>query len=59
MTEAQEAHAERCNVTVAGLTAKLEKMFTIAEKNEQVAGGVSAVLGMAKLHGLITDKVGT
>jgi hypothetical protein len=44
-------------VTVDGLTAKLEKMFTIAEKNEQVAGCVSAVLGMAKLHDLITDKV--
>ena len=54
--DTQEAHAERCNVTVDGLTDELEAARMTAQKNCQAAAMVSATTGKAKLHGLLVEK---
>ncbi len=53
----QEAHVERHNVTVDSLTDELDEARTLAIDKEQSAAAVSASMGKAKLHGLLTDKV--
>jgi len=52
----QEAHAERCNVTVDGLTEELEAARILAYNNGQASAAVSATMGKAKLHGLLVEK---
>jgi phage terminase small subunit len=49
-------HAGRHNVTIDSLTAELEKARQGAETANQYGAAVSAILGKAKLHGLIVDK---
>jgi hypothetical protein len=56
INEAQEAHAERCNVTIDSLTDELDVARTLAYTNGQASAAVSATMGKAKLHGLIADK---
>ena len=56
VTEAQEAHAERCNVTVDSLTDELEEARVMARKNGQASAMVAATMGKERLHGLIADK---
>jgi len=55
--ELQEAHCERHDVTVDSLTTELEADRKLARKNEQANAAISATMGVAKLHGLLTDKV--
>lgn len=47
---------ERHKITVDSLTMELEQARWLAIKTEQPSSAVSATLGKAKLHGLITDK---
>ncbi len=57
LDELQEAHRERHNVTVDSLTGELVEDRELARKNEQASAAINAVMGKAKLHGLLTDKV--
>lgn len=55
--ELQEAARERAMVTVEGLTAELEDARLLAMSDEKGASAaVSAIMGKAKLHGLLIDK---
>ena len=54
--ELQEAHRERHDVTVDSLTKELEDARDLATKNKQPSAIVQAVMGKAKIHGLIKDK---
>ena len=49
-------HAERCAVTVESLTKELDKDRELARSVNQPSAAISAVMGKAKLHGLLTDK---
>ena len=52
----QEAARERTLVTLESLTKELDEDRVMARKLEMPAAAISAVMGKAKLHGLITDK---
>lgn len=52
----QEAARERTLVTVESLTRELDEDRELARGLEMPAAAVSAVMGKAKLHGLIVDK---
>ena len=54
--ELQEAHQSRHNVTVDSLTKELEDARDLATQNKQPSAVVQAVLGKAKIHGLLTDR---
>lgn len=54
--ELQAYHAERHDVTVDSITVELEEARKMAVKTETPASMVTASMGKAKLHGLITDK---
>ena len=55
--ELQDAARERAMVTVHGLTAELEEARLLAMTDEKGASAaVSAIMGKAKLHGLLVDK---
>lgn len=54
--ELQEEHRERHNVTVDTLTEELNEAKDLASDEKQPAAMTGAIMGKAKLHGLITDK---
>jgi hypothetical protein len=54
--ELQEEHRERHNVTVDTLTKELDEAKDLANDEKQPAAMTGAIMGKAKLHGLITDK---
>jgi hypothetical protein len=54
--ELQAIHAERHNVTIDTLTSDLFKARDLAETEKQPAAMTGAVMGVAKIHGLVTDK---
>lgn len=54
--ELQEIHRERHNVTVDSITKELDAAKTIAEEERQPAAMTGAILGKAKLHGLMIEK---
>ena len=54
--ELQQEARERTLVTVESLTRELNEDRELARSLEMPAAAVSAVMGKAKLHGLITDK---
>lgn len=57
LQELQKAGAERTLVTIEALTSELEEARLHALKDEKGASAaVSAIMGMAKLHGLLIDK---
>lgn len=57
VAELQSKASERTMVTVESLTVKLEEARLHALKDEKGASAaVSAIMGMAKLHGLLIDK---
>ena len=56
----EELHARqllRHDVTVDTLTDELEEARLLAHQEGQAGAAVSAIMGVAKLHGLLTDKV--
>lgn len=57
VAELQAAHQVRHNITVDTLTDKLEAAREMAMGEVQPSAAVSATMGMAKLHGLLVDKV--
>ncbi|RWO36586.1 MAG: Terminase small subunit [Mesorhizobium sp.] len=56
IAELQAEAARRSEITVNDLVADLSIMFKLALATKNPAAGVSAVLGKAKLLGLIVDK---
>jgi hypothetical protein len=57
LRELQEGARERSGITVEQLTKELWNLKDIAAGCRQPGAGVGAVMGIAKLHGLIVDKV--
>lgn len=54
--ELQAKTAERLSYTVEGLSQKLEEAMDLADKVGSPGAFVSAVMGIAKLNGLLIDK---
>jgi hypothetical protein len=54
--ELQAIHAERHNVTVDTITKELDEAKDLAKECEQPAAMTGAIMGKAKIHGLVTDK---
>ncbi len=52
----QEEARERTLVTVESLTRELDEDRELARAEKQTSAAISAVMGKAKLHGLVTDK---
>ena len=52
----QDVSAVAAGVTIASLTAKLEAAYDLAMAEKSPAAAVSAVLGIAKLHGLLVER---
>ena len=52
----QAEHRERHKVTVDQLTDQLEKARQAAMDNRNAAAAVQAIMGKAKLHGLLVDR---
>ena len=57
LEQIQKAHSERHNITVDTLTVELNEAFKVAKEDIKPSAMVAAVMGKAKLHGLLTDKV--
>ena len=57
VAQIQKAHSERHNITVDTLTVELNEAFNAAKEDIKPSAMVAAVMGKAKLHGLLTDKV--
>ena len=55
--ELQSRQLLRHDVTVDTLTDELEEARLLAHQEGQAGAAVSAIMGVAKLHGLLTDKV--
>ena len=53
----QAEAAKRHGTTIDSLTKELEKARETAMDTGQVSAAVSAIMGKAKLHGLVKDKV--
>ena len=54
----QAEHQERHNITVDGLTEELEQARILAMADPKGAGAaVTAIMGKAKLHGLVMDRM--
>ena len=56
VTDLQAGHQERHKVTVDGLTWELEKARQVAMDARNAAAAVQAIMGKAKLHGLLVDR---
>ena len=57
MGELQEQAAKRHGTTIDSLTAELEKARETEMDTGQVSAAVSAIMGKAKLHGLLVEKI--
>lgn len=57
IAELQAQAVERALVTVQSLTDELEEARALALQEGQPSAAVSASMGKAKLHGLLTEKV--
>jgi phage terminase small subunit len=56
VAQLQAEHQERHNITIDSITAMLKEDRELARENAQSSAAVSAVMGLAKLHGLIIDR---
>lgn len=56
VAEIQGRAAERAAVTIQSLTDELDEVRALAIAEKQSSAAVSAVMGKAKLHGLLIDK---
>ena len=54
--ELQATHVLRHNVTVDTLTNELDEARDLAKDTSQPAAMTGAIMGKAKIHGLVTDK---
>jgi len=57
LEQIKQAHSVRHNITVDGITTMYKAVINDATANNQFGPAVSAITGLAKLHGLLTDKV--
>lgn len=57
VNELRALSVQRHLVTVDSLTAELDELKVLARDNNQFSPAVSAVMGKAKLHGHIVDKL--
>ena len=53
----QEANAQRHNVTIDSITAQLDEDRALARNEKQASAAITATMGKAKLHGLVSDKL--
>lgn len=56
LAELQEKGAERALVTIESITRELDEDRELARQLEMPAAAISAVMGKAKLHGLLVDR---
>lgn len=56
LSQLQARSAEKHDITIDSLTAMLQEDRTLARTEKQSSAAISAVMGLAKLHGLIVDK---
>jgi phage terminase small subunit len=56
VTDLQAEHRDRHKVTIDGLTWELEKARSLAMDSGNAAAAVQAIMGKAKLHGLLLDR---
>jgi hypothetical protein len=56
LSELQKAARKRHDITVDSVTRMLIADRELARENGQPSAAVSAVMGLAKIHGLILDK---
>ena len=54
--ELQQAALEQHSVTIDSLTEKLNKAYEVGNERKSASGMVQAVMGLAKIHGMVTDK---
>ena len=54
--ELQAEHAKRHEVTIDSLTLELEQAKNLANSTNNAAAMTGAIMGKAKIHGLVTDK---
>jgi phage terminase small subunit len=54
--ELQQMAVEKHLVTVESITAELDEAKELARQEKQASAMTGAIMGKAKLHGLITDK---
>lgn len=59
LAELQERAAEKALVTVASITAELNEARDLARQLENPTAMTTAVMGKAKVNGLLVDKVDT
>jgi len=57
LEEIKESHSRRHNTTVDSLTTELNEAMGIAREDIKPAAMIAAIMGKAKLHGLLTEKV--
>lgn len=57
ITDLKAAHVERHNVTIDTIREMLVEDRKLARELETPAAAVSATMGLAKLYGLLTDKL--
>jgi hypothetical protein len=50
-------HSERHNITVDGITTMYKAVIADSTASKQFGPTVAAITGLARLHGLLTDKV--
>jgi phage terminase small subunit len=53
----REEHAKKHEITVDSLCAELDEMLAIARAEKQASAGIAAILGKAKICGLLVEKV--
>ena len=56
LKELQAEHRYRHDITVDSLSSELEEARLLAMKKENPAGAVSAIIGKAKLHGILMKE---
>lgn len=57
ISEIQSKVAEKFETTIDSLTLELNEAFQVAKGEKMASAMVSAILGKAKLHGFLKDKV--
>ena len=55
--ELRAQHAQRHEITVDSLTAMLKEDRDLARQNDEASAAITAVMSIAKLHGLVVEKV--
>jgi len=57
LEQLQQALSKRHNITVDTVTDELNEAIQVAKKDIKPSAMIAAIMGKAKLHGLLTDKV--